>query len=201
MGGQVRTAWLRPCLDHGPRPTPRGRQHLGRSQCQGAPGGHSAYLVGVAEHVALGAGDAELQQPLLLLQKPTRCHVPAQVRQSPEPQPGQCGPPPRGNHWLRLSRGPQHHQPRRMQSRRGVAAASQTTDGGMGLGEGKGLARGHRAPGVGAQITPQACLPSWVCTGGSVQAGWVDHPPQAPEEPPEPPRCPDAPAPEGPPKA
>lgn len=89
VGGQVRTAWPRPCPGHGPRPTPgHGRQHLGRSQCQSAHGGHSTYLVGVAEHVALGAGDAELQQPLLLLQKPTRCHVPTQVHQSPEPQPG-----------------------------------------------------------------------------------------------------------------
>lgn len=37
---------------------------------QGALSGHSSYLLGVAEHMALRAGDAELQQPPLLLNKP-----------------------------------------------------------------------------------------------------------------------------------
>ena len=32
----------------------------------GAPQAHT-YLLGVAEHVALGAGDTEFQQPILLL--------------------------------------------------------------------------------------------------------------------------------------
>lgn len=49
---------------------PQRKAASGHSQCWGALSGHSAYLLGVAEHVALGAGDAKLQQPLLLLKKP-----------------------------------------------------------------------------------------------------------------------------------
>lgn len=69
-------------LGHRARTHPQRKAASGAQSGWGTFGGHSAYLLGAAEHMALRAGDAELQQPLLLLKKPTRCPVPALVPQS-----------------------------------------------------------------------------------------------------------------------
>lgn len=188
VGGQVRTAWPRPCPGHGPRPTPRGRRHLGTVSARVPAAGTAPTSSGWLSTWPSG--------PVMPSSSSRFCSYGNQLGATfpprppgPAPQPGCAGHPP-GQHWLRLLLGPQHHHHGELRA------------GGTGLGEGKGLAQGHRAPGVGSEMTPQACLPSWVCTGGSVLAGWAD-PPSRIGGPPEPPRYPDAPAPapEGPPKA